>query len=280
MLNTARLLCEHPENSGREAIMRDQADQNIPRLTFGNLSAVPGLLHGVFTRRGGVSQPPYDSLNASWSNGDSPQAVQENLARIKKAVGLERLVSSRQFHGDSVHFICEESIRDLRELPPLLIASAADALATNLPHLGLVIKIADCQSIMLADPESRVVANIHSGWRGSVQNIAGKTIKRLQERFGLNPARTLAAVSPSLGPCCAEFVNYRGEIPEEFWRFQVRPEYFDFWAITREQLVSAGICDSNIEFAAKCTVCEKAEFFSYRGARGPTGRMAAIIGWE
>ena len=271
---------EHFEQLRPEAMKCDPADRSIPRLTFGNLSGVPGLLHGVFTRRGGVSKPPYDSLNTSWSNGDSPEAVKENLTRIKKAIGIERLVSSRQFHGDSIDFIDEESILDLQEHAPLLIAPAADALATNLPGLGLVIKIADCQSILLVDPQSRIIANIHSGWRGSVQNIAGKTVERLKERFELNPARTLAAVSPSLGPCCAEFVNYRGEIPEKFWRFQVRPEYFDFWAITREQLRSAGICDSNIEFAKRCTVCGKAELFSYRGARGPTGRMATVIGWE
>ncbi len=252
---------------------------DLPRLTFRNLSGVPGLLHGVFTRQGGVSKPPYCSLNASWSNGDSAEAVQENLARIKNAIGLERLISSRQFHGDSINFIDRESVRGLQERPPLLIAPPGAALATNLPGLGLVIKIADCQSIFLVDPQSRIIANIHSGWRGSVQNIAGKTLRHLAERFGLNPAATLAAISPSLGPCCAEFVNYRSELPEKFLRFQVRPEYFDFWAITRDQLISAGICDSNIEFAAKCTVCGKANFFSYR-REGPTGRMAAVIGWK
>ncbi|MGA2400372.1 MAG: polyphenol oxidase family protein [Syntrophobacteraceae bacterium] len=255
------------------------AGESVPFLTFRNLSGVPGLLHGVFTRRGGVSLPPFESLNASWSNGDSPGAVQENLTRIKNAIGLERLVSGRQFHGDSINFIGNESARSLHERPPLLIAPPADALATDLPGLGLVIKIADCQSIFLADPQSRVIANIHSGWRGSVLNIAAKTVQYLRDRFGLNPAATFAAVSPSLGPCCAEFANYRREIPQKFWSFQVRPEYFDFWAITRHQLTSAGIRGENIEFAARCTVCGKAEFFSYRG-EGPTGRMAAVIGWK
>ena len=258
----------------------DLATKNIPRLTFVNLSGVAGLMHGVFTRHGGVSEPPYDSLNTSWSNGDSPDAVRENLARIKNAVGLERLVSSRQFHGDSINFVDEKSIGGMQDRPPLLIAPPADALATNLTGIGLVIKIGDCQSILLADPQSRIIANIHSGWRGSIQDIAGKTVHYLADRFGLNPARTLAAVSPSLGPCCAEFVNYRSEIPEEYRRYQVRPEYFDFWAITRDQLISAGICEANIEFAAKCTVCGKADFFSYRGERGPTGRMASVIGWK
>ncbi len=258
---------------------QDIAVQSLPRLTFGNLSGVPGLVHGVFTRHGGVSLPPYESLNASWGDSDSPGAVRENLTRVKNAVGLERLVSSRQVHGDAVNFIGKESVEELDERPPTLIAPPADALATNMSGLGLVIKIADCQSIFLADPQSRIIANIHSGWRGSVQNIAGKTVRYLKDRFGLNPAQTLAGVSPSLGPCCAQFVNYRHEIPEELWAFQVRPQYFDFWAITRDQLISAGIGEGNIEFAARCTVCGKAEFFSYR-AEGSTGRMASVIGWK
>ncbi len=253
--------------------------QGLPCLTFENLSLVPGLVHGVFTRRGGVSLPPYESLNVSMSNGDSPGAVLENLNRIKNETGFERLVSSRQFHSDALNFIGKESVQGLEARSPTLIAPPADALATDLAGVGLVIKIADCQSIFLVDPQSGIVANIHSGWRGSVQNIAGKTVRRLKDRFGLDPASTLAAVSPSLGPCCAEFVNYRKEIPEQFWSFQVRPEYFDFWAITRDQLKAAGIGGENIEFAARCTVCEKAEFFSYR-AEGSTGRMASVIGWK
>lgn len=256
----------------------DISTKNPPRLTFKNLSGVAGLVHGVFTRRGGVSAPPYESLNVAWNNGDSNGAVLENLTRVKEAAGVESVVSSNQVHGDSVYFIDEEAAKKLENRPPTLVAPPTDALATNLSGLGLLIKIADCQSILLVDPRSRIIANIHSGWRGSVLNIAGSAVRRL-ERFGLNPAATLAAVSPSLGPCCAEFVNYKGEIPEKFWPFRVGPLHFDFWAVTRSQLTAAGLSDENIEFAAKCTVCGKSEFFSYRG-EGETGRMASIIGWK
>jgi hypothetical protein len=263
----------------RKSMKEELAVESLPCLTFRNLSEIPGLVHGVFTRHGGVSHPPYESLNVSRSNGDSPEAVQENIARIKKATGLKRLVSSRQFHGDVINFIGKDTASNLEARPHGPVALPGDALATNMAGLGLVIKIADCQSVLLADPKSGVIANIHCGWRGSAQNIAGKTIEYLRERFGLNPARTFAAVSPSLGPCCAEFVNYRQEIPEELWSFQVRPQYFDFWAITREQLKAAGIPDANIEFSRKCTKCGKADFFSYR-AEGKTGRMASVIGWR
>ncbi len=258
--------------------MQDISIENPPRLTFKNLSRVEGLVHGVFTRHGGVSATPYESLNVAWNNGDSPEAVGENLARVKNSTGAEWLVTSRQLHGDLVNFIDEQTAQKLEARPPTLVSPPGDALATNLSGLGLLIKIADCQSILLVDPQSRIIANIHSGWRGSVLDIAGKTVRRL-ERFGLNPATTLAAVSPSLGPCCAEFVNYKREIPEKFWPFRVGPLHFDFWAITRSQLTAAGLGEQNIEFAAKCTVCGKSDFFSYRG-EGTTGRMASIIGWK
>jgi hypothetical protein len=250
-----------------------------PRLTFKNLSKVPGLVHGVFTRHGGVSLPPYDSLNVSWSGGDRPEAVFENLTRIKNASGLERLVSARQSHGDSMIFVDNKNSAGTNGRPEALILSPADALATDIAGIGLLIKVADCQSILLVDPASRVIANIHSGWRGSIQNIAGKTISRLKKRYGLNPAETLAAISPSLGPCCAQFINYRSEIPDKFHSFEVRPEYFDFWAISRRQLIAAGINIANIEISEKCTVCGRADYFSYRAER-QTGRMASLIGWK
>lgn len=258
--------------------MKQDSIKSPPRLTFKNLSRVPGLVHGVFTRRGGVSEPPYESLNVAWNDGDSPEAVRENLSRVKEAAGVERLVSSRQVHGDLLNFIDEESAKKLEARPPMLVSPPADALATKLSGLGLLIKVADCQSILLVDPQSRIIANIHSGWRGSVLNIAAKTVRRL-ESFGLNPAATLAAVSPSLGPCCAEFVNYKREIPERLWPFRVGSVHFDFWAVTRSQLTAAGLREESIEFAAKCTVCGKSDFFSYRG-EGQTGRMASIIGWK
>jgi hypothetical protein len=248
-------------------------------LTFDILSKVPGLTHAIFTRHGGVSKPPYDSLNAAWNNGDAPESVRENFNRIHTALGFQKLVTSFQVHGDKLNFVDEDGIASFEIRPPIMIAPSGDALATNLPGVGLVIKIADCQSIFLVDPETRIVANIHCGWRGSVQNIAGKTIELLSRRFGCNPSNILAAVGPSLGPCCAEFRNFRDELPPELWTFQIRPQYFDFWAITMHQLTSAGIAPGNIEICGRCTVCEKADFFSYRGERA-RGRMAAVIGWR
>lgn len=249
------------------------------RHIFESLAGIPGLAHGVFTRHGGVSLPPYDTLNAAWNNGDSPEAVRKNLTRVKEALGMEHLASGLQVHGDTINEVDPRALADAERHGPVAVMPPGDALVTRLRGVGLMIKIADCQAIFLVDPQQGVIANIHSGWRGSVQDLPAKVVRFLQERFGCRPRDLYAAVSPSLGPCCGEFRNYRDELPPSFWPFQSSPRYFDFWAITRWQLIGAGLRPEHIEAAERCTVCETGDFFSYRGER-TTGRMAAVIGWK
>jgi hypothetical protein len=249
------------------------------RHTFENLSRVPQLVHGVFTRHDGVSLPPYATLNVAWNNGDAPEAVRENLQRVKGAMPVHQLVASYQTHGDTIHVVDEECLAGATLRHPILFTAPGDALVTRLRGVGLLIKIADCQAVFLVDPVHEVIANIHCGWRGSVGAILEKVVAFLQERFRSRPEDIFAGVSPSLGPCCAEFVNYTKELPKAFWTFQTKAQYFDFWAITRWQLIRAGLQPENIEIANRCTVCESENFFSYRGEK-TTGRNAAVLAWE
>ena len=153
----------------------------------------------------------------------------------------------------------------------------ADAAVTDLTDQYLVIQVADCQSVLMYEPTRRVVANIHSGWRGSIGNIIGRTVDAMAGHFGCSPGRIQAAIGPSLGPCCAEFVNYKIEIPEELWAYRSTDNHFDFWAISSDQLIGAGVPKKNIESSQTCTRCRTDEFYSYR-AEKTTGRFAAIIG--
>jgi len=251
-------------------------NNDLDRHGFRLISAVPDLVHGVFGRRGGLSLAPYDSLNVGWSNGDSPEAVGENLARVQDSLGLNLLIGCRQVHGDAVQIIDEKALKSAAKCGPSLITAPADALITSLRDVGLIIKIADCQAVLLADPVSGVIANVHCGWRGSVNGVLLKVVRIMKERFGCRSGRLVAGISPSLGPCCAEFKNFRTELPPAFWGFQTKPSYFDFWSISHQQLLKAGLRRENIETAGRCTVCEAQHFFSYRG-QGTTGRMAAVI---
>ena len=250
-----------------------------PLITFDHLLGIPGLIHGVFTRHGGVSAPPFSSLNAAWSIGDTEEAVETNLRLIGGALGVSRLVASPQVHGETIHVIDGEALARAEKSSSLFITPPGDALVTRLHDLGLVIKVADCQPIFLVDPVRRIAANVHCGWRGNVSGFPTRMVRFLADRFGCRPRDLLAAVGPSLGPCCAEFINYREELPLDFWQFETRPKHFDLWAITRSQLTEAGLRPENIAVAGRCTRCETDTFFSYRG-EGNTGRLAAVIAWQ
>jgi YfiH family protein len=238
------------------------------RLVFPGFSS-HSLVHGIFTRRGGVSPAPYDSLNVGYGLDDDEDNVRQNRDRIKAILNIRVLVSCRQVHSDRVAVIAEKPATDI-------VVNGHDALITDRTGIGLMIQHADCQAILLHDPIKRVVGIIHAGWRGSIANIAPKTVQAMQKSYGCDPADLRAAISPSLGPCCAEFVNYQQELPAAFYRYQIRPHYFDFWAISRDQLHRAGVRTGNIAVANQCTVCNP-DFFSFRRDR-ITGRCASVVG--
>jgi YfiH family protein len=234
------------------------------------LAAFPELSHGFFTRQGGVSPVPYNSLNLSFTVGDQRVSVLRNRGLVQQALGLNALVSATQVHGLRESLVTAGNHASDEELPD------ADILITGQPSLGLLIKQADCQAVMLYDPVRRVAANVHAGWRGQVRNILGEAVQRLREVLGSRPEDLTAAVGPSLGPCCAEFRHFRREFPPELWSYQVRPTYFDLWALSRDQLLAAGLKPQQIDLAGICTRCRGEMFFSYRRDR-LTGRQGAVI---
>jgi hypothetical protein len=236
------------------------------------LAAFSELRHGFFTRQGGAGLSPYHSLNLSLTVGDRREAVAENRRLVQQALGLTALADATQEHGRREAVVAGNPGGPAGEMKV-----AADILLTDRPGVGLLIKQADCQAVVFYDPSRQVVANVHCGWRGQVQNVLGEAVMRLRERFGCGPADLYAAVSPSLGPCCAEFRHFRREFPPEFWPYQVRPNYFDLWRLSRDQLLAAGLKPEHLDLAGLCTRCAAAEFFSYR-RDGVTGRQGTVIG--
>lgn len=248
-----------------------QRQDNLVYYRWPLLAGFAGLDHRIWTRQGGVSPAPYDSLNLSYSVGDAPARVQQNRSLVRQAMGLAELISVGQIHGSNSLILT-----DRQDVPRQAALQGIDILITNLPGVGLMIKQADCQAVALYDPEKQVIANIHCGWRGNVQNVIGQAIRQLQEVFGCRPESLYAGISPSLGPCCAEFKNFHREIPAEFWRYQVRPTYFNLWQISVDQLLAAGLRAEHIQLAGICSRCHQEDFFSYRREK-ISGRNATVL---
>lgn len=242
---------------------------------FKNLSACGGIAHRVFTRNSGSSQPPFASLNVSFGIGDAEKNVLLNRDIIARSMGSGELVFAHQVHGREVAVLSLDNRETANGTDGRVIT--ADAMVTDIAERHLVIQVADCQAVLLYEPTRRVVGNIHCGWRGSIQNIIGRTVEVMEKEHGCRPERILAAIGPSLGPCCAEFVNYDREIPLEFWPYKDLNRHFDFWSLSRDQLKAAGVAEKNIEISRICTRCRTDEFFSYRADK-TTGRFAAVIG--
>ena len=228
----------------------------------------------VFTRDGGrktkeKNKKPFDSLNISFSVGDDNLNVKKNRELVLKNTGFKSLFFINQVHKDAV-FILKKNGDINKQI-------TADAVITNLKNVGLAIQTADCQAILLYDKKKGVVSAIHSGWKSSIVNIIGKTVLKMKENFGSSAGDIIVGISPSLGKCCAEFKNYKSEIPKKFWKYKDFQNHFDFWKISQEQLIESGIKKENIEISGICTKCNFKTFFSYRKNK-ITGRFVSVVG--
>ncbi len=252
--------------------MLESTENGIRSYQFPNLLPFPELRHAVFARTGGFSSRPFRSLNVGLSVEDNPANVEKNREAISRHFDGRDLVFVRQVHGKGVRIFAQPE-----GMPDGTTPLEGDAAVSNLRSKMLAIQVADCQAVLLYDPVQAVVGNVHSGWRGSILNIIGETSGTMASRFSSVPRDILAGVSPSLGPCCAEFVNHRDEIPPRFRTYRTGGDLFDFWALSHDQLRGAGVREENINISRICTKCNTDRFFSYRG-EGKTGRFVALIG--
>jgi len=167
----------------------------------------------------------------------------------------EKLVTTTQIHGNK--------ILEIKQFTPKE-SLFADALSTSVNGLPLGIKHADCQAAIFYDPIHKTVANVHAGWRGMTENIYYQTIQHMHTLYNSNPADLLVGISPSLEPQQAEFLNYKTELPQDFWPYRISEFHFNLWAIARMQLEKAGVLPQHIECAQLGTYENSKDFHSYR----------------
>jgi len=186
------------------------------------------------------------------------QGVTKDLTEIPEAVMAD------QIHADDIVEVNEKPKIELR----------CDAFMTQKRGLPLMVKVADCQGVLIYDPKNKAIASVHSGWKGSALNIIGKTIAKMGGRYGSDPKDLRVAISPSLGPCCAEFSDPENELPT-FCKPFIKPNrHVDFWALSKSQCLEAGVLEDQIEITRRCTKCEPG-YFSYRN--GDMQRMGVFV---
>ena len=245
---------------------------------FEGLSNLSGLVHAVFTRRGGVSPAPWESLNVGGGVGDEVERVVENRQRAFHAAGrpVDSITDVWQVHSAEV--LVMRAPRAAGERPP-----HADGMVTDNPELTLFMRFADCVPVLLYDPRRHAVGIVHAGWKGTLARIAARAVTRMEEAFGTQPADLLAAIGPSIGP---DHYPVGAEVVEATRRAFARdaarllPERngetcLDLWQANALALQEAGV--GRVEVAAVCTACNTTDWFSHRGEQGRTGRFGALI---
>jgi len=249
-------------------------------LTAASLSDLPGVTHGFFTRRGGVSGGLYASLNVGYGSSDSPENVAENRRRTVLALNAQSLNTVYQCHGIDV--AVAEAPWQPADSPK------ADAIVTTRPGLAIGILTADCGPVLLADPENRVVGAAHAGWRGALGGVIEAVVAAM-EGLGARRASIRAAAGPMIaqpsyevGPeFPAPFIGQNSE-NTRFFRPSERAGHhmFDLPGYIQQRLEALAL--GRTEVLARDTCAETADFFSYRRAtlcgEGDYGRgLSAIV---
>jgi YfiH family protein len=266
----------------------------LPLFAFESFPA-DGVTHGVSTRHGGVSEPPYDTLNISRLVPDAPDRVRENCRRFAAALGFEaeRLLMAKQTHRDDV-LVVDGSRAYASALSHADSFPRVDIMITDRPGWLLSLRYADCVPLLMVHPSRRAVAVVHAGWRGTLKGAARTAISALKTHYGADPGGLLVGIGPSIGPCCYEVGedvagSFEAQANERLpWsgalageavhrRPGARP-HLDLQELNRATCQAAGVPPAQIELAGVCTRCRSDLYFSHRALGFPAGRFSAAIG--
>lgn len=229
----------------------------------------------VTTRLGGVSKFPYKSLNISFKNPNDRENSEKNLDLVcnKLKFTRENAVAIFEEHTDKILVITEENKAEY--LFSKYHNHIYDAVITNLKNIPLLITIADCNAIVMYDTKNNVIANIHSGWKGTIQKIYLKTLNIMTKQFNTNPTDVICVFSPAIQKCCWKTRDKKLAYDfKQYWEGIDSAEFIltdnegwhhvDFPYVITKDLINAGIKEKNIVNEKICTCCNVDTFFSYR----------------
>ncbi len=258
--------------------MKRQSLNGLVFYQFDGLEDDANLYHGAFTRLGGVSEAPFESLNLARSVGDDVQRVQENNRRLLRVFEMtpDHATTAWLVHGTAVAVMTQADAGTYRQ--------GFDAIITRERGLALTMRFADCVPIVFFDPVRRAIGLAHAGWRGVAGNVVAATVAALRENFGSHPRDLWAGIGPCIGvdryrvgqevieliaPACPPHAPIVRRQTDGFL-------FLDLNAAVQSQLQACGV--ENVENSAICTASDTAEWFSHRAEQGKTGRFGIVIG--
>lgn len=259
-------------------------EEDLLTLQIPSFRNVDGIKHFFTTRRGGVSEGIFESLNLSFNRGDKESNVNENYRRVAKALHCEcgDIVTTIQTHTANIRKVTKQDSgkgivkeRDYEDI---------DGLVTNIPRVALAAFTADCVPVMFVDSKQKVIGVVHSGWRGTIQEISANMIRIMLEDYGCRQENILVGIGPSICQDCYEVSQDVADLfIEKFGRDVVRDgkvpgKYqLDLWLSIKISLMKAGVKESNITMTDICTCCNNQLLFSHRASHGKRGALGAFI---
>ncbi len=230
---------------------------------------------GVFSlRSGGVSPPPFDSLNFGPGLGDADSHITQNMHRLITSVA-QLAIPHQAIQTHETGLLWCKGQGKVHPQP-------ADILITDQPDTAVCVRVADCLPVLLAEPESGIAAAVHAGWRGTAAGIVKYAIRSMIEH-GATAKHLIASLGPCIGPCCFAIGKDTADALASSAAGasdcidHTSGLYADLAAINRAQLLEAGLAASHIELNRACTACEHERFFSFRRDGKQAGRQLAVV---
>lgn len=264
---------------------------NLEVLQFPGLAGNCNISHFITTRQGGVSTGAYAQMNPGLYTDDCPDSIRKNREILAEGIQLpvQNIITPHQTHQDRIIHI-NSAFMELTETQQKQQLDGVDALFTSLPQVCVSVSTADCVPILLYAPDTKTVAAIHAGWRGTVLQIAAKTVRQMIKETGCNPELIQAAIGPSISQ---EAFEVGDEVVEAFrqsgaWTAEETSSlcwnnpktgktHIDLWKANELQLQAEGILPHQIENARICTYQHADRFFSARREGIHSGRILSGI---
>lgn len=243
----------------------------IKLIKFKIFQQFPTLIHAFSTRRGGLSVGPFQSLNLGLNSGDDKQTVLKNRQLLFDLLNINpnRLVYPQQIHSSNVSIVDQPGV-----------INNCDAVISKSPNLFLTIQTADCFPVFIFDPKTMAIGLVHSGWKGTSENIVGKTIKKMSIEFGSKGENILAGIGPGV-----QQRNYQVDltVASKFEKKYLMPDgpghcKLNIQKVIIDQLLEECLILDHIECNNNCSYEAGDLFYSYRRDGKFSGRMMGILG--